>query len=438
MFLQTYGLLYERNSEIFTDMFKQLEIYYLNGTIELNEVFDSFFHLLYSKMFQVLNAQYTFDQNYLTCVTEKMEELKPFGDIPKKIKTEVTRSFIATRTFVQSMLGASEVLEKLEHLMTLSPSSECSKALDVFSSCPDCLNATSEGNSRSGFNFNSNANENNNYHQANQQVNGQGIKFCSSVCTSAMYKCLNFNNDLNEEWNKFVTALISLLTRLETSFNIEAVVEPIDIKISEAIMNFQDNGVAISNKLFEQCGRPKIGKRDVRGQMLINHRPHHRLQQQMQHHRLTHLHRQRRWTQGTGGHVTGRHHLPKVNSPNKHHALADADDAEDDEDADDESSDENAKTGPSSTHSEFGGSHSTSASSSSSLHGQLLPLASASSSSTSSAPGQAIDVLLAEVKKKVRKTRDYWKRLPSIICSHRFINQVTRSTNCWNGTNVIQ
>jgi len=38
--------------------------------------------------------------------------------------------------------------------------------------------------------------------------------------------------------------------RLLGPFNIEMVVEPIDIKISEAIMNFQENGLEVSQKVF--------------------------------------------------------------------------------------------------------------------------------------------------------------------------------------------
>jgi hypothetical protein len=38
--------------------------------------------------------------------------------------------------------------------------------------------------------------------------------------------------------------------RLLGPFNIEMVVEPIDIKISEAIMNFQENGADVSQKVF--------------------------------------------------------------------------------------------------------------------------------------------------------------------------------------------
>lgn len=388
MFTDTYGLLYQRHATIFTDMFHKLETFYTSGNVKLNEVFDSFFHLLYSKMFQVLNSQYTFDESYLSCVSEKMEEMKPFGDHPKKIKLEVTRSFIATRAFVQSMIEASNILGTLETVM-MSSSHECSKSLDLFSSCPDCLDSSSLDSQ---------------HHSSSRSArHGSSVKFCSSVCTTAMYKCLNFNDALNYEWNRFVAALVSLLNRLETSFNIETVVSPIDIKISEAVMNFQDNGHTISQKLFEQCGKPKIGKRSV------NHEER----------------RQKRWSPDTRG-------------SSIHHATHDSsDDSDEDDDSDD--THDTSRSHSDSTDSTFASASSSSSSSSSASRDKhLLSPVGPSSGSKNPSPGEAIDELLKEVKNKVKRTRDYWKRLPSIICSHKRISQVTRNTNCWNGSQIIE
>ena len=44
-------------------------------------------------------------------------------------------------------------------------------------------------------------------------------------------------------------SLISVGERLIGPFNIEAVVEPIDIKISDAIMNFQESGYEVTQKV---------------------------------------------------------------------------------------------------------------------------------------------------------------------------------------------
>lgn len=49
--------------------------------------------------------------------------------------------------------------------------------------------------------------------------------------------------------------------RLLGSFNIEMVVGPINLKISEAIMNFQENGEDVSNRVFQGCGRPMLGRK---------------------------------------------------------------------------------------------------------------------------------------------------------------------------------
>lgn len=338
MFLQTYGLLYERNSYIFTDMFQELERYYTSGGISLDEVLDSFFHRLYSKMFQVLNAQYTFDEVYLRCVSEKMEELKPFGDIPKKLKIEVRRAFVATRTFVLAMAAAADVVGRVGDVPL---SSECSSALSRFSSCPSCASGHRES-----------------------------PRLCPSVCPSSFAKCLWPHMSLNEEWNRFLQSLLLLLSRLETSFNIESVVDPIDIKISEAIMNFQENGIQVSNKLFDQCGKPRIGKRDTHVAM-----------------------RDARF----GGPLPTSHHRHR---------------------------------------------------------GSLTPGV-VDSVKYNRESGQSIDRLLTDVKRKVKKTRDYWINLPDLICSHQKFSAIMRpqldgtgavvsgqspfyTITCWNGTTIVR
>src|SRR5207248_2602108 len=111
----------ERNSAIFTDMFQDLERYYTTGGVDLSDALDGFFHRLYQKMFEVLNSQYTFDEKYLTCISEHMDELKPFGDVPKKLSVEVRRSFIATRTFVQALNNGKDVIKNIMEVMNERP-----------------------------------------------------------------------------------------------------------------------------------------------------------------------------------------------------------------------------------------------------------------------------------------------------------------------------
>lgn len=61
MFRKTYGIVYEQNSYVFSDFFNELERYYSNGKSNLADVMDTFFNILYQKMFTVMNSQYKFD-----------------------------------------------------------------------------------------------------------------------------------------------------------------------------------------------------------------------------------------------------------------------------------------------------------------------------------------------------------------------------------------
>lgn len=61
MFKQTYGVIYEQNSYVFSELFVMLEGYFLRGKLDLNEMMDKFFNQLYQKMFTVINRQYDFN-----------------------------------------------------------------------------------------------------------------------------------------------------------------------------------------------------------------------------------------------------------------------------------------------------------------------------------------------------------------------------------------
>lgn len=64
-------------------------------------------------------------------------------------------------------------------------------------------------------------------------------KPCANYCVNVMKGCLQSFNEIDEEWDNFVVWMDKISERLLGPFNIVMVVEPINIKISEAIMNFQ-------------------------------------------------------------------------------------------------------------------------------------------------------------------------------------------------------
>ncbi|XP_011503650.1 PREDICTED: glypican-6 isoform X2 [Ceratosolen solmsi marchali] len=228
MFKKTYGILYEQNAYVFIDLFRELEKYYTKGLVDLDDVMDTFFNTLYQKMFTVLNSQYKFDNKYLECVGHHMKEMRPFGDVPQKLGVQIKRSFIATRAFSQALQVAAEVLKKMQQL---SVSSECTAALTRMTACPSC----------SGISDN--------------------MLACNDMCENVMKGCLAQHAALDADWNHFVDAVDKVADRLLGPFNIEMLVRPISLKISEAIMNFQENSNDVSQRVFTGCGRPVLGRR---------------------------------------------------------------------------------------------------------------------------------------------------------------------------------
>lgn len=227
MFVRTYGLLYQQNSNVFTDLFADLRSYYKGRDISLLDALDNFFSTLLQKMFELLNSQYTFNEDYLQCVTEHMDELRPFGDVPQKLSIQVKRAFVAARTFVQGLAVGRDVIIAISKV---PPSQACHQAVMKMLYCPYCKGLTH-------------------------------VKPCNNFCMNVMKGCLAHQAELNTAWNNYIDALLKVADRLEGPFNIEMVVDPIDVKISDAIMNFQENSETVSSKIFQGCGQPQFSRK---------------------------------------------------------------------------------------------------------------------------------------------------------------------------------
>uniref|UniRef100_A0A6Q2YNL0 Glypican 6b n=1 Tax=Esox lucius TaxID=8010 RepID=A0A6Q2YNL0_ESOLU len=234
MFVRTYGKPYMQNSEVFQNLFAELKRYYTGGNVNLEEMLNDFWSRLLERMFTLLNSQYIITEDYLECISKYTDQLKPFGDVPRKLKAQVTRAFIAARTFVQGLSVGREVANRVSKV---SSTPACIRALTKMMYCPYCQAMPS-------------------------------VKPCNNYCLNVMKGCLANQADLDPEWNQYVDAMLLVAQRLEGPFNIESVMEPIDVKISEGIMNMQDNSVQVSYRVFQGCGQPKpsgMGSRSTRG-----------------------------------------------------------------------------------------------------------------------------------------------------------------------------
>ena len=58
MFTRTYGVMYQKNAQVFQNYFKDLQVYYDKGVLNPVDSTNSFFNTLYQKMFQVLLSKF--------------------------------------------------------------------------------------------------------------------------------------------------------------------------------------------------------------------------------------------------------------------------------------------------------------------------------------------------------------------------------------------
>ena len=67
-------------------------------------------------MFQELNMQYSFTDEYMKCPQNYMHLLNPFGDVPKKLIIEFQRSFNAAKVLSQSIKSASGIIKSVKEV----------------------------------------------------------------------------------------------------------------------------------------------------------------------------------------------------------------------------------------------------------------------------------------------------------------------------------
>lgn len=115
MFVRTYGMMYVQNAELFKKFFEALTRYYASGSsaVNLDSMLSDFWADLLERMFRLVNVQYEFSDAYMECVSQYTEQLQPFGDVPRKLRIQLTRTFVAARTFVRGLALMPEVVNKV-------------------------------------------------------------------------------------------------------------------------------------------------------------------------------------------------------------------------------------------------------------------------------------------------------------------------------------
>ncbi|XP_068599616.1 glypican-1 [Brachionichthys hirsutus] len=221
--LTPLGPLYSQNTRLFGGLYNDLRQYYRGSALNLDETLSDFWSRLLEHTFKSsTTTDVNLSEDYLECVAKQQETLRPFGDIPRDMKTKVIRAFVTARSFVLGLTISGEVVRKVSQI-SLSP--ECTKALVKLVYCPHCRGLAS-------------------------------VKPCSSYCSNVMKGCLANQADLDPEWQNLIDTMIQVASSFSMEPSLDVVLSSIPARIYEAIQSLRENMDTFTAKVYQTCGTP--------------------------------------------------------------------------------------------------------------------------------------------------------------------------------------
>ena len=209
LYSRTYLDKYTNHKAIFRDLFTKLGDY-MSGKedIDLKQTIESWFSLLYQKVYMIAQPGVSFDATYEHCIIETAETLMPFGDFPRKISLQIKKSFLASKVLQDALVVGKQVVEDL---LKMKAHEKCSQAFTKMTHCSICSGVR------------------------------ENYKPCFKYCMNVIKGCSAYPAVVNPSWNAYITALQKLAIKADGPFSMEAIIEPLGVKISDGIMKFQRN-----------------------------------------------------------------------------------------------------------------------------------------------------------------------------------------------------
>ncbi|XP_052529333.1 glypican-3 [Tympanuchus pallidicinctus] len=222
MFRNHYKSMGPRALKFVGELFTDVSLYILGSDISvndmINEFFDSLFPLVYSHL---INPGFPDPSVEMTeCLRAARRDLKAFGNYPKMMMTQVSKSLQATRVFLQALNLGIEVINTTDHLKL---SKECGRALLKMWYCSHC----------------------------------QGLllaKPCAGYCGVVTYGCLAGVGEIDRHWRDYISSLEGLTKGMRGVYDMEHVLLNLFSLVRDAVIYVQKNGGKLSATVSRLCG----------------------------------------------------------------------------------------------------------------------------------------------------------------------------------------
>ncbi|TNN06429.1 Glypican-4 isoform 2 [Schistosoma japonicum] len=229
LFVNSYGYNYYQNKDFIEKFLHELESYMLGNRQNIALLVDDFFDGLLIRVLRVmLFAKSQRDLTVADCIASKLKPLKPFDQAPEMIRSIAIRAFPPARILRNGLLLGNHVVQFL------------SKATMNYS----CIN---------------------------EWIKLRYCNLCSALiqplicrhsCFDRLSACLIFWTAFDKYWLSFIDQLVRVTERLKDSKSFPQVIRPLQIHISDAVMNLQTTLFRMeqSDELFSNCLPEKSDK----------------------------------------------------------------------------------------------------------------------------------------------------------------------------------
>ncbi|GAA28415.2 glypican-4 [Clonorchis sinensis] len=225
-FKRSYGYNYELNQDFFFQFFDGLAKYMLGQKQNLSLMIDMFFRELLVRIVRLmLLAKSESDLRTADCVAEGLEKQNPFDQTPEIVKALMSRAFPPARIAANALLLGNKMIGSLMNHTSLRLA--CVRhwlGLRYCSLCSAIVNAY----------------------------------ICPYSCRLAFDSCLSSIRPLALKWASFIDRLLPVLGTLQGPTSFPQVNRPIQMHITDAIMNLQRVFSRLDHMLLANCSHHGI------------------------------------------------------------------------------------------------------------------------------------------------------------------------------------
>ncbi|CAH8489696.1 unnamed protein product [Schistosoma turkestanicum] len=222
LFVNSYGYNYDQNKDFVEKFFHELESYMLGNRQNIASLVNEFFdNLLIRALHVMLFVKTEADRVVAKCVASKLKPLKPFDQAPEIIRSMASRAFPPFRILRNSFLLGNHVVQSL---IKTTVNHSCINEWTKLRYCNLCSGVI-------------------------QPV------ICQHSCFSRLSTCFILWTAFDNYWLSFIDQVARVAERLKDSKSFPQVIRPLQIHISDAIMNLQTIFFRLeqSDELFSDC-----------------------------------------------------------------------------------------------------------------------------------------------------------------------------------------